>query len=96
MNKEKVLKLAKLARIELKDEEASELTQEFGSILNYVGEVKRVGADKNSFVKNKEDFNLHNVLREDKEPHEAGLYTEEFLEQAPTKDNSYIKVKKIL
>jgi len=41
MNKEKVLNLAKLARIEIGDSEAENLTREFDAILGYVGEVKR-------------------------------------------------------
>ena len=97
MDKEKVLNLAKLARIELKDEEAESLTKEFSSILNYVGEVKGIATKKDSNdKKNINDFSLHNVLRKDEKPHETGLYTKELLEQAPAKGNNYIKVKKIL
>lgn len=96
MDKEKVLNLAKLARIELKDEEAEKLSEEFASILKYVGEVKGVSGKKNSSRKDKKDFPLRNVLREDEVSHETGLYTEEILKQAPMKGNGYIKVKKIL
>ena len=97
MDKEKIQNLAKLARIELKDEEAGELTREFGSILDYVGEVKRVATRTGATGKtDKNDFHLRNILRKDEEPHETGLYTKELLEQAPAKNNNYIKVKKIL
>lgn len=93
MDKEKVLNLAKLARIELKDEEAESLSHEFEAILGYVGEVKKV--DKlNKF--NKEESSLRNVMREDGEPHKSGLYAKKILEQAPAKEGDYIKVKKIL
>lgn len=97
MDKEKVLNLAKLARIELRDEEAESLTKEFSSILDYVGEVKKVAGQKSAATKqNAKDYSLRNILREDREPHKTGLYTKEIIEQAPLKGNNYIKVKKIL
>lgn len=37
-----------------------------------------------------------NVMREDGEPHESGLYTEKLLSAAPQREGQYIKVKKIL
>ena len=43
-----------------------------------------------------ENVGVLNVMREDKDPHEAGLYTEKILEQAPAREGDYIKVKKIL
>ena len=93
MNKEKVLNLAKLARIEIGDEEAESLSHEFDTILGYVGEVK--GATDNRQPTTNDDI-IRNVLREDTEPHESGLYTKKILEQAPAKEGDYIKVKKIL
>ena len=93
MDKEEVLNLAKLARVELKDDEAESLSCEFDSILNYVGEVKKVGKlDK----LNKEESTIRNVMRKDGKPHEPGLYTQKILAQAPVREGDYIKVKKIL
>lgn len=37
-----------------------------------------------------------NVMREDTEPHESGIYTEKLLSAAPQREGQYIKVKKIL
>lgn len=96
MDKEKVLSLAKLARIDLKDDEAESLSSEFGAILGYVGEVKEAGKGSEVSLDEKESHHLINVLREDKEPHETGIYTEALLEQAPMREGGYIKVKKIL
>ena len=93
MNKEKVLNLAKLARVELAGDEAEELSGEFGAILDYVGEVRGVTNDQRPTTN---DNPIRNVMREDREPHEAGLYTKELLEQAPARKGDYIKVKKIL
>ena len=91
MDKEKVLNLAKLARIELKDDEVESLSREFSAILNYVGEVREVMSEQPSEISP-----LRNVMREDAKPHESGLYTQKILEQAPAKEGGYIKVKKIL
>lgn len=94
MNKEKVLDLAKLARIAISDSEAESLSHEFDSILNYVGEVKKVATEQHSDIL--KNVGVSNIMREDGEPHESGLYTEKILEQAPQRDGSYVKVKKIL
>jgi len=94
MDREKVLKLANLARIEMDDAEAESLSHEFESILGYVSEVKSVGVNAPGY--SKEDLALKNIWREDKDPHESGLYTEKILEQAPEREGDYLKVKKIL
>ena len=94
MDKEEVLNLAKLARVELKDEEAESLSHEFDSILNYVGEVR--SAKVSPLVSDSQGETLKNIMREDREPHESGLYTQKILEQAPAREGPYLKVKKIL
>src|SRR3989344_6559613 len=99
MDKDKVLSLAKLARIEISDAEAVSLSHEFDAILGYVSEVKEVDKlDKLDKLDkfNKEEFPIRNVLREDNEPHTSGLYTEKILNEAPSREGNYIKVKKIL
>ncbi|MEK7461472.1 MAG: Asp-tRNA(Asn)/Glu-tRNA(Gln) amidotransferase subunit GatC [Patescibacteria group bacterium] len=94
MNKDEVLKLAKLVRIEMGDTEAENLTREFDAILGYVGEVKEVMNDGQNITA--EANPIRNVMREDGYPHESGTYTEKILEQAPAREGDYIKVKKIL
>jgi len=94
MDKEKVLNLAKLARIEIGNEEAESLSHEFDAILGYVGEVKSV--TNNSQLTTDKNNTMRNVMREDANPHESGIYTEKMLEQAPAREGNYIKVKKIL
>ena len=100
MNKEEVLKLAKLARIEVSGEEAESLSGEFGAILGYVGEIKKLDhtfAGTEALPPQAQgDFAVRNEMREDGEPHESGIYTKDILEQAPTREKNYIKVKKIL
>ncbi len=94
MDKEKVLKLAKLARIKIEDTEAEKLSGEFEAILNYVSEVKAVSGG--TVEKKPSDFPLRNIMREDGEGHESGIYTEKMLSQAPSREGNYLKVKKIL
>lgn len=93
MNKEEVLKLSKLARIEIADSEAETLTHEFEAILGYVSEIK------NANLKPETSSNTlaqTNVLREDRDPHKSGKYSEAILNEAPAREGDYIKVKKIL
>ena len=94
MDKEKVLNLAKLARIKLSDTEAESLSHEFESILAYVGEVKEIQAGSLHLTAN--SFPIRNVMREDNAGHESGLYTDKILSEAPESAGDYIKVKKIL
>jgi aspartyl-tRNA(Asn)/glutamyl-tRNA(Gln) amidotransferase subunit C len=94
MNKDEVLKLAKLARIDIDDMEAEKLSHEFEAILGYVAEVKKVLGAKSEL--SKEDFLLQNVMREDNNPHESGIYTEKIVAEMPASKDGYLKVKKIL
>ena len=94
MNKEKVLDLAKLARIEIGTEEAESLSHEFDAILGYVGEIKNIKVLPS--VSDSQGKTLRNVMREDISPHESWIYTEKILAQAPAREGNYLKVKKIL
>lgn len=97
INKNKVLSLAKLARIEIEDEEAVNLSKEFKAILGYVSEIKSAESKVDDLrSKDKNDYAVRNVTREDGEAHEEGLYTKDILSQAPAREGNFIKVKKIL
>jgi len=95
MEKEEVLKLASLARIEISEKEAEDLSGELDSILEYVGDIKSISEAHNLKLKT-DNFSVRNVMREDENPHESSVYTKEILEQAPSSEGDYIKVKKIL
>lgn len=92
MNKDEVLKLAKLARIEIPDSEAETLSHEFEAILGYVAEIKNAKL----VPQEASSINLKNVMREDDNPHESGMYTEALLAEAPKRKGDYVEVKKIL
>lgn len=95
-----MLNLAKLARIELGNEEADSLSHEFDAILKYVGEIKNVNPALHKATQDKSDYALRNIMREDNPPtggpHESGIYTEKILSQVPAREGNYLKVKKIL
>ncbi len=87
-------KLADLSRISVSDEELESLGKEIEPILNYVKEVSTVVGDSAALPPTAGA--LRNVLREDANPHEGSLHTENLLGQAPDRDGNHLKVKKIL
>jgi aspartyl-tRNA(Asn)/glutamyl-tRNA(Gln) amidotransferase subunit C len=94
MDKDEVLRLATLARVGITEEEAEALKNEFAPILDYVSQVKE--ALPKGGVREMAKSSVRNVMRDDTDAHESGIYTEELLNAAPTRDGSYVKVKKIL
>jgi len=96
MNLEDIKKLAELARIEMTEEEMTEIAKSFGSILEYVGRVQEVNKMTEGGVKSKEDYFLHNIMREDTATNESGFYRDKILEEMPESENGYLKVKQIL
>ncbi len=84
--------LAGLARITISDSEKEVLRHDLGEILAYVSQVTKVVAE----VGNPEASALRNVMREDENPHEGGIFTEALLSAAPSRDGNRLLVKKIL
>ena len=84
--------LAGLARIAVSDSEKEVLRHDMEEILAYVSQVTSVTAEPGV----PEAGDLRNVMREDENPHEAGIFTEDILKQAPAREGNRISVKKIL
>lgn len=85
--------LAALARIELTEDEKQSLLKDIEEILSFVDQVQEVDVDMSA------EGRLgipHNVMREDGEPHEKGVYTRALLKAAPRTKDGYVKVKNIL
>lgn len=93
MKREDVEHLAKLARIEVRDDEATAYAEKITSILGYVSAIEEITGSKEG---EKKVGPLFNVMREDENPHEPGIYTEDLLALAPSRDGEYLKVKKII
>ena len=89
---EEVKKLAALARIEVKDVELKQFTKEFDAILAYVGQFESLQLPAPS----SQLPALRNVMREDGEPHAAGIYTKKLTEQFPAREGDALVVKQII
>ena len=66
-------KLALLARINLSEKEKEKLQKEFGSILDYVSELKKAEVGEMSDEEIAMAKGIKNIAREDKESHEAAV-----------------------
>ncbi len=90
---EDVLKLARLARLQLTEDELNKYSQELSAILQYVeqlGEVETKGLEPTSQV-----TGLTDVTRED-ELINYGTSAEDLLKNLPAREKNYIKVKRVL
>ncbi len=85
-------KLLNLARIEVNPDEKEKLRQDVENILAYVGEVEKASVEIDPAPYPGE---LRNVMREDGEPHQSGIFTESILSQAPKREGDYLSVKSI-
>ena len=83
--------LAALARIEMPEDELKKLEKELPEILAFVETIQ--GADVSEIERNPA---LRNVMREDGEPHESGIYTEKILAQAPAQKDERLVVKQVI
>ncbi len=89
-----VKKLAELSRLALSDEEVAKLQGEITSILAYVDVIQKVELPETPT--DSVHLDLQNVMREDANPHDAGIHTNDILAQASRREGDYLKVKKIL
>jgi len=83
--------LAVLAHIEVRGAELEKLEQEIPNILAFVETIQK--ADISADTPAPE---LRNVMRDDGEPHESGMYTERLLAQAPARKGDRIAVKQVI
>lgn len=85
-------KLAQLARIEMSQEEKIKILNDMDSILGFIDQIQEAKVDINE----REVGEVRNIMREDGEPHESGIYTEDILREVPKTRGDYVEVKKIL
>ncbi len=83
--------VAKLARLELTDEEKELYTKQLGDVLQYVNQMNEVDTSKIEPMTQVVDF--VNVMREDKVVYEQTK--EELMKNAPEQENGFFKVPKI-
>ncbi|MEK7163441.1 MAG: Asp-tRNA(Asn)/Glu-tRNA(Gln) amidotransferase subunit GatC [Patescibacteria group bacterium] len=96
ISRAEIEKLADLSRLKLSDEEITKMQGEMSAILAYVDKLKKV-TDKEFAGENGSVMSVNkNVMREDTDPHESGVYTDKLIKSAPRSEGGFVKVKKIL
>lgn len=83
--------LAKLARLEVSDEEVAKLEKEIPAILRFVEQIQKVAAD----IKH-EAPEHRNVMRDDTNAHESGLFTDDLLKASPAVRDNRVVVKQVI
>ena len=86
-----VMMLARLARLEVSEDELTRLQAEIPGILAFVDTIQKVAADSP-----KTEPSVHNVMRADENPHESGIHTEALLAAAPMREGDRVAVKQVL
>jgi aspartyl-tRNA(Asn)/glutamyl-tRNA(Gln) amidotransferase subunit C len=93
LTREDVLKLARLARLDLSDEEVAEYVEELSEILQYVEQLQSV--DVSGLKPTNQVTGLTNVMREDKIK-SYGYEPAELLKNVPATQDGQIKVKRMI
>ena len=83
--------VAKLARLELTEEEKEKFTTQLGAVLEYVNQMNEVDTSDVEPMAHAIDFS--NVMREDKVVYEQAK--EELMKNAPYEENGFFRVPKI-
>lgn len=93
MKKEDIRQLASLSRIAVTDAEVDLFGTEISSILDYVGQIQELTS---AVDEQKTPGAVYNKMRVDEVIHEPGTFTEAILQELPTREGNFMKVKKIL
>lgn len=90
-NKVDIRALAALSRLEVSDAEIGHLEKDIASILSFVEQVQKAPTPSLGAVPG-----VRNVMRDDVNPHESGLYTEDVLRAAPKVIENRVVVKQVI
>src|SRR5579872_1803061 len=93
LTRQDVLKLARLARIALSDEEVEEFASEFSAILKYVEQLQQVEVD--GLEPTSQVTGLTNVMRPDKLV-DYPYQPKDLLKNVPAVQDNQIKVKRMI
>jgi aspartyl-tRNA(Asn)/glutamyl-tRNA(Gln) amidotransferase subunit C len=83
--------LARLARIEVTEDEKKSFQKDLNAIVGYVSEIQKV-SDEMSAV----EYTHKNIFRDDVVTNSAAEYTEAVLKNAPGRKDNYLKVDQVL
>ena len=92
INKEEVKKVAHLARLELNENEINNHAEQLEKILDYIRQLEKI--DTESVPCTTRAIEVLNVFRKDEKKNYD--CNEEILELAPSKEDKYFKVPKIM
>jgi len=92
INKEEVKKVAHLARLELDDHEINNHAEQLEKILEYIKQLERIDTD--GVPSTTRAIEVINVLRKDEKKNSD--CTDELLELAPSREDKFFKVPKII
>jgi aspartyl-tRNA(Asn)/glutamyl-tRNA(Gln) amidotransferase subunit C len=95
LSKEEVLKIAKLARLELSEKEVETMQKDLSAVLDYFEILKKIDTS-NVKLENKDILDIEKITRKDEVLFENNKTNDWLLNQAPDKKDDYIKVKAIL
>jgi aspartyl-tRNA(Asn)/glutamyl-tRNA(Gln) amidotransferase subunit C len=93
LTRDDVLKLARLARLTLTDDEIAEFTEEISAILQYAEQLQKV--DVEGVMPTFQVTGLTNVMRQDKIK-DYGYIPADLLKNAPAVEDDHIKVKRMV
>ncbi len=90
---EEIKHLAKLARISISSEDLGKLTQEFDSVLAYIGQLDALDLP---YEASPDIPPLRNVFRDDEHPTDSGINTKKLIAAFPKHSDNALVVKKII
>lgn len=93
LTRDDVLKLARLSRLALTDEEVNEFLGELSSVLQYVEQLKDV--DVTGLAPTSQVTGLTNVMRDDT-VQDYGIARDDLLRLAPATQDDQLKVKRMI
>ncbi len=93
LSREDVLKLARLARLSLGEDEIEAFRKELSEVLQYVAQLDK--ADVSGLKPTTQVTGLKNVMRED-EVIDYGVHPDDLLKLAPKTQDGQIKVKRMI
>ena len=92
INKEEVQKVANLARLELEEHEINNHAEQLEKILEYIKQLEEIDTD--GVPSTTRAIEVINVLRKDEKKNSD--CTDELLELAPSREDKFFKVPKII
>lgn len=94
ITKKDVEHVARLARLKLSEEEKDEFTVQLAGILDYIGKLNEL--DTRSVEPMSHVLRIKNVWRQDRRVPCAGETREAILANAPDREESFFKVRKVI